>query len=154
MLDAKLEQWINDFEAKFYDIDDVNKKSFIPTELIYDLRHKSTVIATEKFKTESRTEEVIYCYIPSSKPELIHGYVLKREDDKTGSIASYINYVSYGYISLDKFITNYVPLKPKEESKIKKYILPAFLGAIIPVTYIGVKRFFEKKKEKERRSNA
>ena len=149
MLDAKLEQWIKDFEAKFYDIDDIKKKDFIPADLIYDLRHRSTVIGTEKFKTKSGTEEIIYCYIPSSEPELIHGYILKREDEKMGSKASYVNYVSHGYLSLDKFITNYVPLKPKKESKIMKYALPAFIGAIIPATYIGVKRFFEKKKEKE-----
>jgi hypothetical protein len=142
MLDQKVEQWIRDFEAKFYDIDDVNKKSHIPIDLIYDLRHNSTVIRIDSLKTESGTEEIIYCYIPSSKPGLIHGYVLGREDGKIGSM------VSHGYLSLEDFITNHIPSRPKKESKIKKYALPAFIGTIIPVTYIGLRKWLGHQKEK------
>jgi len=142
MPDAKLEHWINDFEAKFYT---EKARPYTPAEFIYDLRHKSQCLGIHQIKSKTENTEIIYCYIPRNN----QGLILKRENDKAGSKASYINYVSYGYISLDDFITNHTHLRPKEESKIKKCALPALISAIIPVTYIGVKKFLEKKKEKE-----
>jgi hypothetical protein len=136
MPDISLEHWIRDFEAKFYT---EKARPYTPINFIHDLRHKSKVLGVGEFKTKSETIEIIYCYIPSNKPGLIHGYILKRENGQIGS------YISYGYISLDDFITNHTPLKPKEESKTRKYALPAFIGAIIPVTYVGLKKFLGKK---------
>ena len=138
MLDAKLEQWINDFEAKF---DIVKAKPYTPDELIHDLRYKSKVLGVEKLETKSGIEEIIYCYIPSSKLGLIHGYILKREDGKIGAM------VSYGYISLENFKAEHTPFNPQKESKIKKYLMPTFIGTIIPITYIGLKKFFGKDKD-------
>lgn len=136
MLDAKLEQWIKDFEAKFYT---EKARPYTPAEFIHDLRHKSEVLGIEQIKTKSNMTEIIYCYMPSND----QGLILKRENGKIGSI------VSFGYISLDDFITNHTPLNKQKESGIKKYALPAFIGAIIPVTYIGLKKVFGKNKDKE-----
>ena len=134
-----LEQWVKDFEAKFYDINDVNKKSFIPTDLIYDLRHKSQCLGVQQIKTESRTDEIIYCYIPSNN----QGLVLKREDGQIGPITS------YGNISLEDFTIEHTPFNPQKESRIKKYAVPAFIGTIIPVTYLGFKKLFGHRKDNE-----
>lgn len=129
-----LEQWIKDFEAKF---ETVEKRRFLPEEFINDLRHKSKVLGIEELKTESGNTEIIYCYIASNN----QGLILKRDDGKIGSI------VSFGYISLDNFTNEHTPFSPEKKPKIIKYFLPTFLGAIIPVTYVGVKRYLEKKKE-------
>jgi hypothetical protein len=102
MLDAKLEQWIKDFEAKFDKSDNVRARDYKPIEFIYDLRNKSVYLWIENANTKFGTEEIIYCYIPSNK----QGLILKRENDRRGSMASYVNYVSYGNISQGDFVNN------------------------------------------------
>ncbi len=140
MPDATLEQWIKDFEARFAN---VKARPYTPTGFIDDLRRRGNYLGVRELKTESGSKQRLYCYIESNK----QGVILERENDKVGIV------VSYGNISLDDFTTNHAPFNQQKESKIqlriKKYAVPAFIGAIIPATYLGLKKFFGKDKNKE-----
>jgi hypothetical protein len=132
MLEQWIEQWIKDFEARFDESDNVMARDYKPTGFINDLRHKSKCLGVKELKTEIGTKQRLYCYIESNK----QGVILERENDKVGIV------VSYGNISLDDFTTNHIPFNQQKKSKARKYFWPAFIGAIIPVTYLGLKKFF------------
>lgn len=135
-----LEQWIKDFEAKF---DNHEKRAYLPTKFLYDLRNKSMCLGVEELKTESGTKERIYCHILSNK----QGVIIEREKSDERQKSEIGPITSYGNISLEDFVREHTPFNPQKESRIKKYFLPAFIGTIIPVTYLGLKKLFSRKED-------